>query len=390
MLRACLLLFVAASHAAIACAQAPDRPIDPKLIEKAARRIEPDLHGNPARLEQYLDAFRRELTDDRRLVLCDVTAEAVGDAASESGGVRLAGAVELAETRAALAAFFTALGFANVDNQIAVLPDPALGELRFGFVKSPHALSLEEPNPRATVGTDCLLGEALMLLREVNGFYQVHAGDGYLSYIPTSAVHRVKEANFARYQEGPRAQLRSDHKTPEGATLPAGSRLKWIRSTADGIIVELPSGQQSSLPNDITQVRDQPKSLVDGVVKNARQLLGTHYLWGGKTSAGVDCSGLVQTSFASVGVSVPRDANEQFHVGRLTGTRWCTDTMRRGDTIYFVGPEGRVRHTGIYLGENQYIHAGSPVVMINSFKPGDENYDEGRHKAFAFARRLWD
>ena len=41
---------------------------------------------------------------------------------------------------------------------------------------------------------------------------------------------------------------------------PAGARLKWIRSTADGIIVELPTGEEASLPNDITQVRDQPKS----------------------------------------------------------------------------------------------------------------------------------
>ena len=139
--------------------------------------------------------------------------------------------------------------------------------------------------------------------------------------------------------------------------LPAGARLKWIRSTVDGIIVELPDGEETSLPNLITQVRDQPKSQIDHVLVSAKQLLGTPYLWGGKTSAGVDCSGLVQVSFAAGGVSVPRDANQQFHVGRLTGTRWCRATMRRGDTMYFIGPEGRVRHTGIYLGDGRFVHA---------------------------------
>ncbi len=361
------------------------RPIDPAIIERAARRIEPELHGRSDRLPQYLEAFRRELTDDRRLYVCDVAAEAVGD-----DGVRITGWVEYPETQAALTAFFTTLGFDAVDNQAATMPDAALGDTCFGFVNVPHTLSLEQPDKKATVGTDCLLGEPLFLLREVNGFFHVHAGDGYLGYVPTADVHRVTEAQFARYQDGRVAQLRSDFKTSAGATLPAGARLKWIRSTADGIIVELPTGQETSLPNEITQVRDQPKSLVDGLERNARQFLGTRYLWGGKTSAGVDCSGLVQTSFASVGVTVPRDANQQFEVGRLTGTRWCTKTMKRGDTLYFVGAEGRVRHTGIYLGDGQFIHAVSPVVTINSFNPQDDNYDPRRHASFAFARRVWD
>jgi cell wall-associated NlpC family hydrolase len=64
--------------------------------------------------------------------------------------------------------------------------------------------------------------------------------------------------------------------------------------------------------------------------------------------------------------------------------------MRRGDTLYFLGPEGRIRHTGIYLGDGQYIHAASPVVAVNSLDPADANYDARRHAAFAFARRVWD
>jgi cell wall-associated NlpC family hydrolase len=359
--------------------------MDLRVIERAARRVEPELVGRADRLPQYLDAFTRELADDPRLCAFDVAAEPVG-----GSGVRLTGWVEFAETQAALTEFFRTLQFTAVDNQVATLPDAALGERRLGFIKVPHSLSLEAPDEDATVGTDCLLGEPLFLLREVNGYFLAHGGDGYLGYVRASDVHRVTDAEFARYQDGRVAQLRTDYKTPEGGTLPAGARLKWLRSTADGIIVQLPTGDEASLPNETTQVREQPKSLVDGVEKTARQLLGTRYLWGGKTSQGVDCSGLVQTAFASMGVSVPRDANQQFHVGRLTGTRWCTAAMRRGDTLYFLGPEGRIRHTGIYLGDGQYIHAASPVVAVNSLDPADANYDARRHAAFAFARRVWD
>jgi gamma-D-glutamyl-L-lysine dipeptidyl-peptidase len=362
-----------------------ERPIDPAVIVRAARRVEPDLKGDSQRLAQYLDGFRRELADDRRLVACDVTPEAVG-----ASGVRLTGWVELPETRNALAAFYAALGFSGVDNQIETLPAPDLGEERFGFVNVPHSLSLEEPRKRATVGTDCMLGEPLLLLREVDGFYLAHAGDGYLGYIPTADVHRVAEKEFAAYQDGTIAQLRSDHKTADGANLPAGARLKWIRNDGDNVVVRLPGGTEASLPAAVCDVRKAPQASIEQMLAGADQLKGTQYFWGGKTSGGVDCSGLVQVAFAGVGVRMPRDANQQFHVGRLTGTRWCMATMRRGDTLYFVGAEGRVRHTGLYLGDGKYIHAGSPTVMINSLIPGEENYDERRHAAFAFARRVWE
>ena len=51
------------------------QPSDPSMrrsLTRAARRIEPELQGDPGRLDQYLDAFRRELTDDPRLVACEV------------------------------------------------------------------------------------------------------------------------------------------------------------------------------------------------------------------------------------------------------------------------------------------------------------------------------
>jgi cell wall-associated NlpC family hydrolase len=73
----------------------------------------------------------------------------------------------------------------------------------------------------------------------------------------------------------------------------------------------------------------------------------------------------------------------------LSATRWNRAGLRRGDTLYFINPQGRVSHTGLYLGDDQFIHAVSPVVRINSFNPEDENYAEAQDRSFAFARRLW-
>jgi cell wall-associated NlpC family hydrolase len=166
--------------------------------------------------------------------------------------------------------------------------------------------------------------------------------------------------------------------------------LKFIRKEGSDFVVELPDGQTRKVASSASELRQPPHARIDVICASARQLLDTPYLWGGKTKSGVDCSGLVQVSFAAGGVSVPRDADEQCHMGQLTGTRWSRAAMQRGDTLYFINANGRVSHTGLYLGDDQYIHAVSPVVRINSFNPDDENYDAARDGSFAFARRLWE
>ena len=117
---------------------------------------------------------------------------------------------------------------------------------------------------------------------------------------------------------------------------------------------------------------------IDKIIASGRQLLGTPYLWGGKTSEGIDCSGLVQFSFAAAGVHLPRDSYQQFYFGRLTATRWHMAGLRRGDTLYFLGEEGKIRHTALYLGDDRYLQAVLPVVRISSFNPAHPEYDARR------------
>jgi cell wall-associated NlpC family hydrolase len=137
-------------------------------------------------------------------------------------------------------------------------------------------------------------------------------------------------------------------------------------------------------------IRDLPTRELDTIIENARQLVGTPYHWGGRTSEGVDCSGLVQMSYAAIGLNLPRDSNQQYLVGRLTATRWHRAGMRRGDTLYFLGSDGKVRHTALYLGDDQFVQAVVPKVTISSFNPKHENYDEDHDKSFAFAKRLME
>jgi cell wall-associated NlpC family hydrolase len=76
------------------------------------------------------------------------------------------------------------------------------------------------------------------------------------------------------------------------------------------------------------------------------------YLWGGTVGPNFDCSGLMQTAFASVGIRLPRDSYQQEAFTQPIG--W--DDLEPGDLVFF-GPPERTTHVGLYLGEGRYLHS---------------------------------
>ncbi len=87
---------------------------------------------------------------------------------------------------------------------------------------------------------------------------------------------------------------------------------------------------------------------------------GKPYVWGGTGPRGFDCSGLVQSSLAAVGVHVPRTSRAQSKVG-VPVSLW---NVRAGDLIFFYSPVG---HVGIYLGYGMMVHSstyGQPVSIV--------------------------
>ncbi len=95
----------------------------------------------------------------------------------------------------------------------------------------------------------------------------------------------------------------------------------------------------------------------------AKKYLHAPYLWGGRTNWGIDCSGLVQMSFAFAGISLPRDASQQVQMGEEV----AFSQKKENDLAFFAStPEGKVSHVGIVGAENTLIHA-SVRVRIDSF-----------------------
>ena len=289
----------------------------------------------------------------------------------------------------ALTQYLTNLGFA-VEDRLETLPAAGLGKEIFGLVKVSHSFSYDHPSGRRKQETDCLVGEPLFLLREQDGYLLAHSHEGYLGYVRSADVFRVDESMFDSYLAGPRVRVMTDQKGGENLMIPAGARLKWASTDGDTVTAVLPTGRSVRLPAAACKVCDARDAEINQIVETAQHLIGTPYFWGGRTSDGIDCSGLVQMSYAAAGLQLPRDAYQQFYVGQLTGTRWHTAGIRRGDTLYFLGNDGKIRHTAIYLGDDRYLQAVMPVVRISSFNPKHPEYDADRHASFAFAKRPLD
>ncbi len=392
-IRECSIAMFVALSAVGAFAEDPDTPSqlvlsshDRAFFETLARKIEPDLQGDSSRLAQYVRFYQQELANDVRLFAFRVMAQLEPDNAR---CIRLSGYTEFPEHRVSVAKLLQVLGFEIAANDIRMLPDKQLGELRFGLVTASRSLSYDQPSSPRAVVTECLVGEPLCLLKRLNDHYLCHCGEGYLGYIAAKDIRPVDEAEFVSYLAGDRVVVRTAH-TMGDLFLPAGAQLKLSGRKPDKIPTQLPDGTVLALSPGQVAVQPASNPTVEGVIAAAEEFLGTPYFWGGKTNHGIDCSGLVQIAFGTAGFQLPRDSNQQVFLGRLTGTRWCTATMRRGDTMYFLGPRGRIRHTAIYLGENQFLQAAMPVVTISSLDPSHPAYDAKRHASFAFAKRLTD
>jgi cell wall-associated NlpC family hydrolase len=110
------------------------------------------------------------------------------------------------------------------------------------------------------------------------------------------------------------------------------------------------------------------------------KFIGTKYLWGGCSADGIDCSGLTYIAAKMNGKKIPRDSEPQSRTGTYVDLREAI----AGDQLFFAADNRKssVTHTGIYLGDGNFIHSSINGVVIDNIYKSEYYY--GR---FMFAKR---
>ncbi len=107
-------------------------------------------------------------------------------------------------------------------------------------------------------------------------------------------------------------------------------------------------------------------------------LINTPYLWGGKSSFGIDCSGLSQLFFRLSGINLPRDAYQQAEIGKSI----AFGNHQKNDLAFFKNKDGKIIHVGIIQENNNIIHASGRVRIDGLDETGIFNNEMNQYTNF--------
>ncbi|MBV8442767.1 MAG: C40 family peptidase [Hyphomicrobiales bacterium] len=200
------------------------------------------------------------------------------------------------------------------------------------------------PQADAPLETEALFGETVTVYDEGEGWAWAQLDrDQYVGYLPLAALgtpteptHRVAALRTHAY---PGASI----KLPPRLALSLGARLTIVRQQGDFLVT------QDGLHFWVRHLAELGSREPDFVAV-AERFIETPYLWGGRTSKGIDCSGLVQTALAAARIDAPRDSDM---LEAAMGAPVAVDgPLARGDLVFWKGHVGIMRDALILVHAN--------------------------------------
>ena len=240
----------------------------------------------------------------------------------------------------------------------------------------PVANMYSAPSDKSEVVSQAIYGSNVILLTARGEWSKIQTDDHYKGWTPSRYLRLVQSgAGYAT--AGPTVQVESlfanVYSEPDVAqhkpviTIPYESHLEVVtegKGNDEGWLpVRLPDKRSAWIQSG--DVVSDPKPLtVPESIELAKRFLGLPYLWGGRSSYGFDCSGFTQMLLRARGVNLPRDADKQAAWKGVV--RIERQDLQPGDLLFFGSSPVKITHTGMYIGDGQFIHAaanGHPVVQ---------------------------
>jgi cell wall-associated NlpC family hydrolase len=220
-------------------------------------------------------------------------------------------------------------------------------------VVAPSLSLRREPRPDSVLETEALKGETVTVFAESEGWAWVQIDrDLYVGYMPSEGLsasiieptHRIAALRTYIFPE-------PDAKSPPLALLSLNAL--FTAKAEDGKFLALEDGGYVFARHALAA----GEAVADAVAV-AEKFIGTPYLWGGRTSVGLDCSGLVQLALEAAGYNAPRDADMQAEeLGEPIAWKQGAKLLR-SDLVFWEG------HVGIMTSPTEVIHANAYHMAV--------------------------
>ncbi len=252
------------------------------------------------------------------------------------------------------------------------------------FTNVSFANIYRKPSFHSEVDTQSILWENLETSEKIDSFWYVRTEDGYDGWINENQVTCCNKPNAEWKMVSVLHEHIFEHPDKTSAIvrqLGAGSHLPIIEKQKEWFRIILPDETEGWVIANT--FKPMPEFNRENFVQIAKKFLGITYIWGGKTSFGLDCSGYVQLLFKLFGKPLRRDAWMQFEDAAFISNDPLT--AQKGDLYFFAENGEKITHLGIALGNGKIIHARG-MVKINSLLESDPDFDPLLLKDFVEVR----
>ena len=229
-----------------------------------------------------------------------------------------------------------------------------------------------EASHRSEIVSGLLFGEAAEVVETAKDFTKIKClYDGYTGWAQASQLADVSEDVAVRQ--------------PLSYTFKRNTTV-LVNGTQLYVSVATPVFKDVVLANYQIEYKEEetllfePSFFKEEVIKMSALLYeNVPYLWGGKSSFGIDCSGFVQQVFKLFGKRLPRDAYQQAAAGEVVH---FLQEAQCGDLAFFDNEDGRIVHVGILFSESEIIHASGSVRVdaIDSYGIINKTTGERTHR----------
>lgn len=270
----------------------------------------------------------------------------------------------------------------------------------FFYAIEPVADMKEEPTHDSLMASQVYFSEPVRVIEERGDWTKIETcTDHYQGWVEKKVYLLRKEEYLANpdaivarvNRKAAHIYDREDTMYGRLLTVPFESRLEVIEeregSTGRWIKVALPDGRQAFIQRGDISLEKRTLN-INEMCAFSHDFLGLPYTYGGRSSFGYDCSGFTQMLYRQMGISLPRDSKDQINWEGFDATP--LENIKAGDLIFFGLAENAIRHVGLCLDNETFIHANvcdnKPYIVIS--KLSDTTWNGSGRFVYRAARTL--